>query len=992
MVSLKITLNDRVDFRIAFRCTFYRHFGQQFAHQFFDVIFVFVQYFPQGFLYLLFFQRGHGGIWFIIKDTKRRADWFERSGRAGFPGRWVIFAGMIAKTYSPQEIEAKWYQYWLDHNLFRSTPDDREPYTIVIPPPNVTGVLHMGHMLNNTIQDVLIRKARMDGKNACWVAGTDHASIATEAKVVAMLAERGIKKSDLTREQFLEHAWEWTHKYGGIILSQLRKLGASCDWDRTRFTMEPALSEAVIDTFVDLYNKGKIYRGIRMVNWDPQGRTAVSDEEVITKEIQQKLVYIRYAVKGAGTLTIATVRPETIMADSAICVNPNDERYKHLIGQKAVIPLIDRTIPIIADDYVTMDFGTGCLKVTPAHDPNDYALGVKHNLPVIDILNDDGTLNDKAQILVGMDRFAARKAIIKLLDEAGALEKTEEYQSNVGTSERTGAVIEPKLSLQWFCRMDDLAKPALDNVLNDHIQLVPPKFKNMYRVWMENLHDWCISRQLWWGQQIPAFYMQDGTVIVARNKHEALEKVQHERLLFAMTEADLTQDDDVLDTWFSSWLWPMSVFLPSGNPEDPKAGPDDLAYYYPTNDLVTAPEILSLWVSRMIIAGYEYQGEAPFRNVYLTGIVRDKLGRKMSKSLGNSPDPLDLIDQYGADGVRTGMLFSSPAGNDLPFDEKLVEQGRNFSNKIWNAFRLVKGWTADSDGPASRQPTANSQQLAVRWFESKLNGTVAEVEEHFGKFRISDALQAIYKLIWDDFCGQYLELIKPPYDQEANASLPIDRATYDATIDFFERLMCLAHPFMPFISEEIWHEIRDRQPGDSICVAAFPQPGPVDAAVLADFDVLFEIVTTIRNIRNTKQISPRIALPLAIRTTTPGRFKSLESLIQKMANVAPIDYIGESMPGVAIGTPTAPGVSFVIKADEFFVNVLGEIDVAQERANARKELDYLLGFLESTQKKLSNEKFMANAKPDVIARERQKVADAEAKIAALRETLRNLPE
>lgn len=695
---------------------------------------------------------------------------------------------MISKTYNPKDIEEKWYQYWIDNHFFKSIPDEREPYTVVIPPPNVTGVLHMGHMLNNTIQDVLVRKARMEGKNACWVPGTDHASIATEAKVVAMLKDRGISKQDLTREEFLQYAWEWTHKYGGIILQQLRKLGASCDWDRTRFTMEPALYNAVIDTFVDLYNKGKIYRGVRMVNWDPQGRTAVSDEEVITKEVPQKLVYINYAIAGQPDqfITIATVRPETIMADTAIAVNPNDERYKHLHGTKAIIPLINREISIITDEYVTMDFGTGGLKVTPAHDPNDYALGLKHNLPVIDILNDDGTLNERAQILVGEDRFAARKAIIKMLEESGNLVKTEDYKSNVGTSERTNAVIEPKLSLQWFLKMDELSKPAFENVMNDTVQLHPPKFKNMYRSWMENPHDWCISRQLWWGQRIPAFYMQDGTVIVAKNKHEALEKVQHEMLLFAMTEADLTQDEDVLDTWFSSWLWPMSVFKPSGDTSDPKAGPNDLEYYYPTNDLVTAPEILFFWVARMIIAGYEFQGEAPFKNVYLTGIVRDKLGRKMSKSLGNSPDPLDLIEQYGADGVRTGMLFSSPAGNDLPFDEKLVEQGRNFSNKIWNAFRLVKGWTvADVE---SQEVTL----LPVRWFESKLNATLVEIEDYFSKFRISDALQAIYKLIWDDFCSQYLELIKPAFDIEAGTAQPIDQATYDATINFFDRLMCLA--------------------------------------------------------------------------------------------------------------------------------------------------------------------------------------------------------
>ena len=881
---------------------------------------------------------------------------------------------MISKTYAPREIEEKWYQYWLDNQFFKSTPDDREPYAVVIPPPNVTGVLHMGHMLNNTIQDVLVRKARMEGKNACWVPGTDHASIATEAKVVAMLKERGINKRDLSREKFLEYAWEWTHKYGGIILKQLRKLGASCDWDRTRFTMEPALYDSVIDVFVDLYNKGQIYRGVRMVNWDPQGRTAVSDEEVITKEVQQKLVYIRYEIagsKGKGTdgegdyITIATVRPETIMADAAIAVNPNDERYKYLHGKKALIPLINREIPIITDEYVTMDFGTGGLKVTPAHDPNDYTLGITHNLPVLDILNDDGTLNEKAQILVGVDRFAARKAIIKMLEESGNLVKTEDYKSNVGTSERTGAVIEPKLSLQWFLKMEDLSKPALKNVMDDTIQLVPPKFKNMYRSWMENVHDWCISRQLWWGQRIPAFYMQDGTVIVAKNKHEALEKVQHEMLLFAMTEADLTQDEDVLDTWFSAWLWPMSVFDGLKDPNNA-----DINYYYPTNDLVTAPEILFFWVARMIIAGYEYRGEAPFKNVYLTGIVRDKLGRKMSKSLGNSPDPLDLIDQYGADGVRTGMLFSSAAGNDLMFDEKLVEQGRNFSNKIWNAFRLVKGWTV------SDQNENNINQLAIGWFESKLNVTLIQIEDDFSKFRISDALQTVYKLIWDDFCSQYLELIKPGFEQ------PIDPATYKVTINFFERLMSLAHPFMPFITEEIWQDIRERKPGDSICIASFPKAGDVDNQTLTDFDTLFDVISNVRNIRSTKQISPKVALPLAIKTTSPDRFKPLEPLISKMANVTDISYVQDK----------AQGIAFLIKSDEFFVNIVGEIDAEQEVASTRKELEYNMGFRDSVLKKLSNEKFVANAKPDIIGRERQKLADADAKIQALEQRLRGLGE
>ena len=913
---------------------------------------------------------------------------------------------MISKTYNPTDIEAKWYQYWLDNHFFRSTPptdiaDEREPYTIVIPPPNVTGVLHMGHMLNNTIQDVLIRKARMEGKNALWVPGTDHASIATEAKVVAMLREQGIDKRQIGREKFIEHAWEWTHKYGGIILQQLRKLGASCDWDRTRFTMEPVLYDAVIDTFVDLYEKGHIYRGVRMVNWDPQGRTAVSDEEVITKEVQQKLCYIRYEIKGekeerrkggedftsdetpsrpaarslspssfsASFITIATVRPETIMADVAIAVNPNDERYKHLIGQKALIPLINRAIPIIGDDYVTIEFGTGCLKVTPAHDPNDYELGLKHNLPVIDILNDDGTLNEKAQILVGMDRFAARREILKMLEEAGHLEKIEEYTSNVGFSERTNAVIEPRLSLQWFLKMQELSKPALENVMNDTIQLLPPKFKNMYRSWMENVHDWCISRQLWWGHRIPAFYLKDGTIIVAKNKREALRKAQRELHLFALAEVDLTQDEDVLDTWFSSWLWPMSVFLPTGDPNDPKAGPNDLDYYYPTNDLVTAPEILFFWVARMIIAGYEYKGREPFKNVYLTGIVRDKLGRKMSKQLGNSPDPLDLIEQYGADGVRTGMLFSSPAGNDLPFDEKLCEQGRNFCNKIWNAFRLVKGWTvAEASNPQN--------ELVGRWFESKLNAALVDIHDHFSKYRISDALQTTYKLIWDDFCSQYLEMIKPDFGQ------PIDRATADDVENFFERLLCLVHPFMPFITEEIWHSIRDRQAGASICLAPYPEPesGRINQELISDFDVLFELVTSIRNLRNAKQISPKTALPLAIRTETPERFEPLEGLVQKLANVSTVEYV----------TQKAEGTAFVIKGHEFFVNIAGEVDAEQEIANQQKELEYAIGFRDSVLKKLSNEKFVANAKPDVVERERQKLADAEAKIKALQESLATL--
>jgi valyl-tRNA synthetase len=871
---------------------------------------------------------------------------------------------MIAKTYTPGEIESKWYEYWLSNKYFESRPNpDKEPYCIVIPPPNVTGVLHMGHMLNNTIQDILVRKARMEGKEALWVPGTDHASIATEAKVVAMLKERGIEKKDISREEFLQYAWEWKEKYGGIILEQLKKLGASCDWSRTRFTMDETYYESVIDAFVDLYEKGQIYRGVRMVNWDPQGRTAVSDEEVNVKEVQQKLCYIRYDVDGSTEgVVIATVRPETIMADTGICVNPNDERYQHLIGKKARIPLINREIPIIADEYVTMDFGTGCLKVTPAHDPNDYELGLKHRLPVIDILNEDGTLNEKAQILVGQDRFVARKNILKLLEESGNLVKTEEYKSNVGFSERTNAVIEPRLSMQWFLKMKELSKPALEAVLNDDIKLYPPKFKNTYRYWMENVRDWCVSRQLWWGHRIPAFYLKDGTIIVARNKREALRKAQRDLQLFALTELDLEQDPDVLDTWASSWLWPISVFDGLQDPNN-----EDIKYYYPTNDLVTAPEILFFWVARMIIAGYEFRGELPFRNVYLTGIVRDKLGRKMSKSLGNSPDPLDLIAQYGADGVRSGMLFSSPAGNDLPFDEKLCEQGRNFSNKIWNAFRLVKGWEV------VEAPAANA--LGVRWFDAKLNQALAEVQDHFEKFRISDALLSVYKLIWDDFCSQYLEIIKPEYGK------PIDRRTYEATIGFFDQLMRLLHPFMPFISEEIWQNIQERQAGESICVAAYPKSNTTDEQILSDFEVLFELVSKIREIRNSKQISPKTELPLSARTADKAGLDALQGIVRKLANTSAFSYVSDKVEGAT---------SFVIKGDEFFVDLAGEIDVATEIANALKELEYQQGFRDSVQVKLANERFVQNAKPELVERERQKLADAEAKISALEQSLKSL--
>ena len=884
----------------------------------------------------------------------------------------------ISKTYSPKEIEDKWYAYWEKNKFFKSTPNkDKEPYTIVIPPPNVTGVLHMGHMLNNTIQDVLIRKARMEGKEACWVPGTDHASIATEAKVVAMLKEQGINKADLTRDEFLKYCWEWTEKYGGIILKQLRKIGASCDWDRTRFTMEDSLYDAVIDVFVDLHQKGDIYRGYRMVNWDPQAKTTVSDEEVITKEMPSKLVHIKYnfveispRAESRGII-IATTRPETIMADSAICVHPDDERYKNLIGKKVRIPLIDREITIIADEYVEMEFGTGCLKVTPAHDQNDFALGEKHKLEVIDILTDDGKLNEKAQILVGEDRFIARKKIIKMLEESGNLVKVEEYKSNVGTSERTGAVIEPKISLQWFLKMERLSKPAHENVMNDTIQLIPPKFKNTYNHWMENVRDWCISRQLWWGHRIPAYYLADGTCIVAKSIEAAVE-IANTQQGKNVTSADFTQDEDVLDTWFSSWLWPISVFDGFKNPEN-----EDINYYYPTNDLVTAPEILFFWVARMVIAGYEYKGTFPFKNVYLTGIVRDKQGRKMSKSLGNSPDPLDLIDKFGADGVRTGMLFSSPAGNDLPYDEKLVEQGRNFSNKMWNAFRLVKGWNVASPFGSAQGTPLESQgnKVAVDWFRAKLNAAIAEALDHYDKFRMSDALLVTYNLIWNDFCSQYLEMIKPAYVD--GQSLPIEQETYDATLEFFEELMRLVHPWTPFISEEIWQNIQQRTENDSICIQEFPKGGEVDSKILADFEILFELVSWVRNTRQSKQMSPKEALPLSINTQDANKYAHLVDLMKKMANLSEITFVSTSV----------KGMSLVIKGDEFGIDLGENLDVAAEIENLKKELEYTQGFKKSVEAKLANERFVANAAPDLVQRERDKLVDADAKIKAIEEAL-----
>lgn len=875
----------------------------------------------------------------------------------------------LATKYNPTEVEDKWYQYWLEQGFFHSEPNsDKEPYTIVIPPPNVTGVLHMGHMLNNTIQDVLIRKARMEGKEACWVPGTDHASIATEAKVVAMLRERGIRKADITRDEFLKYAWEWKEKYGGIILEQLKKLGASCDWQRTRFTMDPDYYDAVIDVFVDLYRKGYIYRGLRMVNWDPVGKTALSDDEVNHRDVQSKLYYIRYKIEGTNDhVTIATVRPETIMADTAICVNPNDERYKHLKGKKAIIPLINRAIPIIEDDYVTMDFGTGCLKVTPAHDMNDYELGKKHNLPVIDILSEDGTLNESAQLHIGEDRFVARKKIVKDLEAADCIEKVEDYRSNVGFSERTDAVIEPRLSLQWFLKMDTITKPALEHVMNDDVRLIPAKFKNTYHHWMANVRDWCISRQLWWGHRIPAWYDGDGNYVVAKTETEAFE--EYAKKFPGKAKPTLTQDSDVMDTWFSSWLWPIAVFDTSVF-KDGNKGNNDLNYYYPTNDLVTAPEILFFWVARMIIAGYEYRGNLPFRNVYLTGIVRDKQGRKMSKSLGNSPDPLDLISQYGADAVRTGMLFSSPAGNDLLYDEKLVEQGRNFANKIWNAFRLVKGWATDS----SAQPEEN--RVALEWFKSRMSEAITELNDHFTKFRVSDALMCIYKLIWDDFCSWYLEMIKPDYGK------PIDEVTYKETVVCFETLLKALHPFMPFITEELWHELKDRNAKECIIVAPWPSTETIDKVILQEGELALEAITEIRNTRSSKGISPKEPLQLLTKGNEDGPIKVFWPVIKKMANLSEVKFVKEA--------PSSGATAFIVRSLECFIPMEGRIDTEKEREELQKDLEYLKGFVASVDKKLSNEKFVSSAPQKVVEMERKKKADAEAKIRAIEENLARL--
>lgn len=893
----------------------------------------------------------------------------------GYSGAIVIrnikYTNMeLQSKYDPSSTEDKWYAYWLEHDFFHSEPDEREPYTIVIPPPNVTGILHMGHVLNNTINDVLIRKARMDGKNACWIPGTDHASIATESKVVAKLKAEGIRKEDLSREEFLKHAWEWKEKHGGIILSQLRKLGASCDWDRTKFTMDPDLSQAVINTFVYFYEKGYIYQGVRMVNWDPVGLTAVSDEEVVHKDTASKFYHMRYFVSdGNGNPTdkyiiVATTRPETIMADAAVCIHPDDERYHWLKGKKVLIPLINKEIPIIEDTYVEMEFGTGCLKVTPAHDVNDYAIGLRHNLPVLDIIDDHGRLNEKAQILVGEDRFVARKKIARMLEEAGNLEKTVDYTSPIGYSERTDAVIEPKLSKQWFLKMDVLAKAALESVESGRIRLIPEKYRNTYRHWMETAHDWCISRQLWWGQRIPAYYLPDGSVVVAPSADEALVKA---RVKFPeITMDQLHQDEDVLDTWFSSWLWPISVFDPE-MPGHPDHKPNkDLSYYYPTNDLVTGPDIIFFWVARMVMAGDEFMKEEPFRNVYFTGIVRDKLGRKMSKTLGNSPDPLVLIEKYGADAVRLGMLLCSSAGNDILYDESQIEQGRNFCNKIWNSFRLVHGWEVDG-----KLPQSESSAVAVKWFANKLSSVAETVNDHFSKFRISDALMAVYKLFWDDYCAWYLELVKPAYGS------PVDAATYEATIDFFEQLLKMIHPIMPFITEELWHSIRERQEGETIMFASFPKAGETDRALLASFEQACGVVAGVRNIRQQKGISPKESLAL----TVVGDYdESMSSVIVKLANISKIDH-------KASIDDSEAGVSFMSGTLKVFVPLSGLVDEAEEIGKLEAELNYLEGFLKSVRAKLANERFVAHAPEAVVAAERKKESDATTKIESIRKSL-----
>ena len=869
----------------------------------------------------------------------------------------------LASKYNPADVEGKWYQYWLDHKLFSSKPDGREPYTVVIPPPNVTGVLHMGHMLNNTIQDILVRRARMEGKNACWGPGTDHASIATEAKVVNKLAAQGIKKTDLTREEFLKHAWDWTHEHGGIILKQLRKLGASCDWDRTAFTMDEKRSESVIKVFVDLYNKGLIYRGVRMVNWDPKALTALSDEEVIYKEEHSKLYYLRYKVEGDAEgryAIVATTRPETIMGDTAMCINPNDPKNEWLKGKKVIVPLVGRVIPVIEDDYVDIEFGTGCLKVTPAHDVNDYMLGEKYNLPSIDIFNDNGTLSEAAGLYVGMDRFDVRKQIEKDLDEAGLLEKVEAYTNKVGFSERTNVPIEPKLSMQWFLKMQRFADMALPPVMNDELKFYPAKYKNTYKNWLENIKDWCISRQLWWGHRIPAYYLPEGGYVVAETAEQALELAKAKTGNADMTLADLRQDEDCLDTWFSSWLWPISLFDGINNP-----GNEEIKYYYPTSDLVTGPDIIFFWVARMIMAGYEYMGDMPFKNVYFTGIVRDKLGRKMSKSLGNSPDPLDLIEKYGADGVRMGMMLSAPAGNDILFDDALCEQGRNFNNKIWNAFRLVKGWEVSDDAAVPE-----AAELAMRWFDAKQNAVAAEVADLFGKYRLSEALMAVYKLFWDEFSAWYLEMIKPAYGQ------PVSRKVYDTTIAFFDNLLHLLHPFMPFITEELWQHIADRKDGESLMVSPMAAPAAYDEELLKQFEAVKEVISNIRAIRLQKNIAQKEELELQVVGENP--VAAYTAVITKMCNLSAIQSVASKTEGAA---------SFMVGTTEYAVPLGNLIDVEAEIARMEAELKHKEGFLQGVMKKLSNEKFVNNAPAAVIELERKKQADAESIIKSLKESI-----
>ncbi len=890
----------------------------------------------------------------------------------------------LAKTYNPEEVEGKWYQYWTDNHLFSSKPDGRKPYTVVIPPPNVTGVLHMGHMLNETIQDILVRHARMEGKNACWVPGTDHASIATEAKVVNRLAEQGIKKTDLTRDEFLKHAWAWTEEHGGIILKQLRRVGASCDWDRTAFTMDEERSKSVIHVFVDLYRKGLIYRGVRMVNWDPKAKTALSDEEVVYKEEHTKLYYMKYYVNeddGTGATgeegevihqdekgryaVVATTRPETIMGDVAMCINPNDPKNHWLRGKKVIVPLVGRVIPVIEDEYVDIDFGTGCLKVTPAHDVNDYMLGEKYNLQAIDIFNDDATISEAAGMYVGQERFAVRKQIAVDLQQAGLMEKIEDYDNKIGCSERTGVPIEPKLSMQWFLKMQHFADLALPPVMNDEIKFYPTKYKNTYRHWLENIKDWCISRQLWWGHRIPAYYLPEGGYVVAETIEEAVKMAQEKSGNKELTAADLRQDEDALDTWFSSWLWPISLFDGIMNPDN-----EEFQYYYPTSDLVTGPDIIFFWVARMIMAGYEFTGKMPFKNVYFTGIVRDKLGRKMSKSLGNSPDPLDLIDRFGADGVRMGMMLAAPAGNDILFDESLCEQGRNFCNKIWNAFRLVQGWQVDAD--AVQPETA---RLAVEWFSAKLRQSAAEMADLYSKYRLSEALMEVYHLFWDEFSSWFLEMVKPAYGS------PIDGKTYAAVLEAFNHLLHLLHPFMPFITEELWQHLTDRKPGESIMISpqTIAAPQSADETILAQVEHMKNVVAGVRAIRNTKNISPRELLGLQVIGTDP--IAAYDCLITKMANVSGVEVIATKGDGVS---------SFMVGTTEYAVPLGGLIDVEAELAKAEAELKHLEGFLVGVKKKLSNERFVSNAPAAVVELERKKQSDAESKIATLKETIESL--